>query len=445
MVKLNVAILAGNCEDTIALCIDSVKDVADKIIIIYDTTSRDFTKDIIDVKALEINQGKQKVLILERAYEHNPDVKFANSIARNFYLDYLKKNHKGEWCLVLDADEVCDEGINKVKEQVMDLENKKVGPYLLSPRMEHFIGDLGHVDATREIHFVQHRLFKIEDSLAYPNGEHPVLGSSKKEMFSGVLPTFTIWHFAYAREMFYIKERYLNHKAKSEIHSGNYLNEWYFAHLSGTYGKKQIQLDRLPNIIKKEFGLDEDWFYFRDRLNHDVKYFLMIYQWKQFFKLDPEENTIMDLGCGIGHYMFAWHMAGFDVRGVEISPWAKENTHYAMLKNNIYCMDISDQNLVNILEKVYASANSFVTAIDVLEHLTYQQLDVALENMYKIGYTRFLFSIPFIGDPNLEADSTHIIKETKEWWLNKLESKGFKIQPTPEHFLFKEQIILAVK
>jgi len=62
-----------------------------------------------------------------------------------------------------------------------------------------------------------------------------------------------------------------------------------------------------------------------------------------------------------------------------------------------------------------------------------------------VGSKNFLFSIPFIGDPNLEKDPTHKIKQTKEWWLNKLKEHGFKIVETPKYFLYWPQIIVAQK
>ena len=57
--------------------------------------------------------------------------------------------------------------------------------------------------------------------------------------------------------------------------------------------------------------------------------------------------------------------------------------------------------------------------IKVLFNLAYHSLDIkmtlnqTLKNMSKSG-KQFLFSIPFIGDPNLLADPTHIQKKSKE-------------------------------
>ena len=88
MTELIVAMLAGNCENTIDMALESVKD-ADKIIIIYDTTSKDKTNEKIQN---QIKLNPNKIVIYTRPYAHSPENKYSNSEARNFYLDILKKN-----------------------------------------------------------------------------------------------------------------------------------------------------------------------------------------------------------------------------------------------------------------------------------------------------------------------------------------------------------------
>jgi len=68
----------------------------------------------------------------------------------------------------------------------------------------------------------------------------------------------------------------------------------------------------------------------------------------------------------------------------------------------------------------------------------------ALKNINKLGKKNFLFSIPFLGDPNLDADPTHIIKESKEWWVKKL-SEYFIIKDAPVDWLFTHQMLIGEK
>ncbi len=49
-----------------------------------------------------------------------------------------------------------------------------------------------------------------------------------------------------------IIKKYRNHKAKSNIHSLEYLNWWKNAHLFGTYPTKSIKLEEITSTIIKE-------------------------------------------------------------------------------------------------------------------------------------------------------------------------------------------------
>jgi len=53
-----------------------------------------------------------------------------------------------------------------------------------------------------------------------------------------------------------------------------------------------------------------------------------------------------------------------------------------------------------------------------------------------------LISVPFKGNPNLEADPTHIIKEDRDWWIKQFTDKGMKLIETPNNFLYKHQILI---
>lgn len=252
--KLIACYLMGNAEHFVDLTLNSVAHTVDSIIIIYDTSSKDKTKEKLNGWKSKLGD---KLVILEREYEHNYNVKNANSNARNFYLDYLKENHLGDYCLVLDADEAPDDNIIGLKGFVESLDNNK--EYIFSIKMIHFISNLGNEDASQADHYVPHRLFKINKDLYYPAGEHPVLTTENKHTLFGRIDILRIYHLAYCREMFYIKDRYLNHLNKSEIHSADFLKEWYHAHLLGFYPTRRLSVISLPEVIKKEFMIDEQW------------------------------------------------------------------------------------------------------------------------------------------------------------------------------------------
>jgi 2-polyprenyl-3-methyl-5-hydroxy-6-metoxy-1,4-benzoquinol methylase len=109
---------------------------------------------------------------------------------------------------------------------------------------------------------------------------------------------------------------------------------------------------------------------------------------------------------------------------------------HGFAKNCIRQGDITDEHLV--INKRY----DLVICYDVLEHLSEEKLPVALNNLLKLG-RNFIFSIPFLGDPNLDLDSTHKIRRSRNWWLEQLTRSGFDIKETPHHFLFYNQLVIA--
>ena len=47
--------------------------------------------------------------------------------------------------------------------------------------------------------------------------------------------------------------------------------------------------------------------------------------------------------------------------------------------------------------------------------------------------------------PLTHSHNTHKIKEDRDWWIKKFIDKGLKLIPTPEHFLYKEQVLIFEK
>ena len=412
MNNLIVCLMGQDCERYLKMSLESVKEA--DIILYLDGGSKD--------DSIKLAQ-KYGAVILRNKF--NQKDKLMNSKQRNFYLDYLKKYHMGDWCLVLDADEVVSD-FDKIKELINWTGDLKP---LISLKMRHFENILGFEDATEKEHFVPNRLFKISEDLFYPDGEHTILCTKKPNMkqYCGNWDGITIWHLAYCSGIFDFRKRYLNHLKKSEIHTKEFLEDWYFSHLFGLYPRSQVNLEEIPSIILKEFLIEPDKVYFMNRRNLEVKHFLMMSEWKKYFK--PE--TILDLGCGLGMYGFAADSMGIIYRGIDKSKWAIDNTKYSHL----------DITIGDIRDKHDFKDYDLVLVVDVLEHLEEKDLDQTLENIKGYG-KHFLFSIPVKGDPNLLADPTHKIHKSQEWWINKL-TNNFKLEPTPE-FMFKEQIFVGV-
>lgn len=237
--KLNVVIMGQDCEQTIGMCLASVSK-ADNIIY-CDGGSTDKTIQIIkdsDLMAFE------NILI----NKYDQEDKLMNGKQRNFYLKQLKKEHMGEWCLVLDADEVLMDGGIEITKQIISQVSE---PMLLSPRIHHFVGDLGHEDATRDIHYVPNRLFKVTKNLNYPEVEHPMLQGEK----TMTAPYIEIWHLRECLGVFATNRKHINNSKKSNIHNPQYLYWWNMNMLMGTYPRKSVYYGNLPSVIRRYFGI----------------------------------------------------------------------------------------------------------------------------------------------------------------------------------------------
>ncbi|MHA1876754.1 MAG: hypothetical protein ACTSUC_09960 [Promethearchaeota archaeon] len=406
--RLIAGVMGQDCMKFLPMCLESLKD-ADKIIYI-DGGSKDNSIEYAKSQGAEI---------IENHYDQD-DPKM-NGRQRNIFLNYVKEKYPNWWCLAIDADEVVED-LNKIKKFI---NNPNCLNGLYNVHMRHFIGNLGHEDATQKEHLVLRRLFKISSAEKYPEVEHSVLEGP----YMGDFKETTIWHLSYIPNMWEIKKKYENHLKKSNIHTPFYLKEWYWRHLFGHYPNKPINLIEIPKIILNEFNIDKDEIYFSNR-GLEPKHFIDAINWKEFFKC---ENAI-EFGCGLGPRVYAMNLIGIETKGIEISNYAVQNS---LIPDNIKKGDITQYTSKEIYD--------LVIAYDILEHLNYKDLDKSIDNLILLMKNYLLVSIPFKGTPNCENDPTHIIKEDKKWWVKKFEDKELKLIKTPDKFLFKEQILIFKK
>jgi len=408
--KLIVVIMGPGKEHFAKMCLESVKD-ADEI---FYWTSAD---DLIDEnQTIEFSDVEH----ISYYNEWDESDKQTNGKCRNRYLKHLKENYPNDWCLVIDEDEVCED-LNKIKEFI-----KTAEAGLYSPKMRHFIGDLGHEDATQKNHWVPNRLFKISEAKEYPLDSHTVL--SGKQI--GATDCTTIWHLGHlpVEYMKYISKRYKEHTFNSTIHTPKFLTSWRDAHLFGNYPKSPVNPTEIPKVILNNFNIDFDELYFKGR-GLEVQNFIDAAHWKEFFKC---QNAI-ELGCGLGPRVYAMNTIGIAACGIELSEYAVKHK----MASKIIQKDV--------LDEPDCGNYDLAVAYDLLEHINYKDLSKALENLVHYSKKYILVSIPFIGDPSLEADPTHIIKETREWWLKQFISRGLKEIEVPEYFLFKKQLLIFEK
>ncbi len=436
MNKLVVVVMGQDCKDFAELCLNSVKD-ADAIVF-CDGGSKDemlcwlIDKDFMNPKykeTIETEGPHHKWLIEQEFRQDDPEM---NGKQRNFYLEFLKKHYAGWWALCLDADEVVDnlaaikEWINAITSTEQLHDPKRC---LISIRMRHLFHNLRWEDATQAEHFVPHRLFYVNDDLYYPLGEHQPLSTRDMASQSVHCRATTIWHLAYA-PLFHVRNRYRKNLSHSAVHNKTFLDQWYRAHLFDKYPITEVKPEDLPGHLLQGLDINPDEVYFLDR-KIEVKHFIDAGHWRDHFKLE-KNDVVLEWGSGLGCRVAALLTVGIACQGIELSQYACDNS---FTPNNVMQGDITapHQGL---------KAYKLVIAYDVLEHVPYEKLDLAITNLTAFSKQYVLVSVPTLGDPNLENDKTHIIKETKEWWKKQFFDRGCKELPVPEHFLYREQLMI---
>jgi len=97
------------------------------------------------------------------------------------------------WVLVLDADEVLSDDGPNLKELAEKC--NKTGPFVFSPRMEHFIWNLKWINSRIEKHYCPGRFFKFTRGLYYETRQHPVLMGFNPSQPVPNLDDVTIFHY----------------------------------------------------------------------------------------------------------------------------------------------------------------------------------------------------------------------------------------------------------
>lgn len=238
-----VAMMVQDSEDYIGLALQSVLHWADNIVII-DGGSRDRTLEILEAH----QKIDSRIKIIKNEYLQ--DDLGADGKQRNVYLKYLIEHHLGEWCLVVDADEVVSDNAFLLEKHCKDMDAQ--GYNCADVYMEHFIYSLTQVDSTVQKHYCPKRLFKIQKGLHYPEVEHNILEvpNGKKQNCDLI----TLFHLGYIRGLFDVMKRYNKNMIKSNIHKKDFLNNWKNAHILGYYPTRKYT-GPYPRPIREYFGV----------------------------------------------------------------------------------------------------------------------------------------------------------------------------------------------
>lgn len=414
-VTLGIGLKIKNEMEYINEVLTQAVKIADEIVIGIDNESSDGTFQFIK----EFCAGKKKY-----SYFINKGT-LSNTEQKNAVRNKLKS----DWVLFLDGDEILSDNCTNIKKFINEADG--LGVDTLDLQGYHFIYNLSNQDNTIDEHVWNARLFKNKPEIFFEGRNHEVTVGYKKLM---LLRGVVIWHMGYVKHLDKIMSRYHENIDNGyQIHTPLFLERWKNDHLLGKYPVKPIDFRQMPLTLKQKFCLEEvdDIVYFHNRDKIEVKHFIDVKQWLNFFV--PE--AVLFLGCGFGQRVKTCLDFGVPAMGIDKSFYAVENSP---VKEYLIEGDITG---VPLADKKWG----LVVAYDVLEHLEDKELIKALKEMYRLTNKHVLISVPFIGNPTLKADDTHKQFMSKNDWVKKVESVGFKIVDTPKDFMFGEQILIGEK
>jgi len=441
MTKLSVAIMIKNEIEFIECCYNSIKNVADEIIIVIDDKSTDGTIEFVK----ELLKTDDKIKLHIETWRGGAKQK-----------QFLKEQCTEDWILFLDGDEVLSDNaevpLKKLIEHpyVIDDNGTKHNFNYYNIRSHHFIYGFGAEDVTVPKHFHEARLIKNDSKFNFVGHNHAMV-KGHENLHGLSISNLRIYHYGSCKNMDRIRHKLKKDLRIDQFNRKEYTRSWAKFNYTLKYPVKHYSLNDHPNTVKEKYMFDEiinsgpdltpqdkDRYYetIQQRNNIEEKHKVMVKEWLDHFeKLDYKINSVLDIGCSRGAYINEFKNSYIqNVIGIEIDKDVIANAHSGVKDHIEEC---------NLLDLKGTRKFDLILCSDILEHIDYEDLGKALENVKHACKQYCIFSIPFLGDPNLHGDMTHKIFETKEWWIKKLQSVGFIVNESPKHWMFNNQILIG--
>ena len=131
-------------------------------------------------------------------------------------------------------------------------------------------------------------------------------------------------------------------------------------------------------------------------------------------------DTVLDFGCAKGFLVKALRLLHYDAYGADISEYAVKG------RENLQLIE----HAADISLPPHVSRFDFIIAKDTLEHIP----QVKQELQALMHKARCLFVVVPLGDgekyvaADYEKDTTHIIRQPLEWWVNTMENSGWCVR-----------------
>jgi trans-aconitate methyltransferase len=140
-------------------------------------------------------------------------------------------------------------------------------------------------------------------------------------------------------------------------------------------------------------------------------------RWREFFTMVADRivaatrpTTVLDVGCAKGLLVQGLVVRGVDAHGIDVSTHAIENSH----------ADVRDRLSVASATDPIAGRWSLITCVEVLEHLSPADAQLAIDNMCAAS-DRVLFS----SSPGDFDEATHINTHQTASWAQWFAERGF--------------------
>jgi len=223
---LSVVIMHLNDSESIVHTLESIKEIADEIIILDGGSHKYHIDNICEF----MNDDSRMHIITHRW-------KGIDGLQRNNYLQYPSK----DWVLVIDSDEVLSDNSFMLKELAHNIEKQLEqgvnAPICFDVHMIHFIYNFALIDATVEKHFVPRRFWKRVPGLWYPLTKHNVLQGIPEDRVAQT-EEVTMFHYSHTKGMGKIMEKYRDGLKRSNTQDPKWFKWWKDNLLNGEYEVK---------------------------------------------------------------------------------------------------------------------------------------------------------------------------------------------------------------
>ena len=132
-------------------------------------------------------------------------------------------------------------------------------------------------------------------------------------------------------------------------------------------------------------------------------------------------KSLLDAGCGLGHFMVAFHALGARVVGCDVSEYCcdfiEANVRLPIIRTALEDMGTIEDNTFDV---VYCGAT--------LEHIPAQFTDAALRNLSRVtkpGGMVFLEIDTMPDELRSMPEESHVNIRTWDWWVKKLNHPAY--------------------